>query len=50
MCLGYSASGATDVVRDQRGLDEEGFGALGNPGFVVWLREEDLREGLPPAT
>lgn len=37
MDLGYEANEAVDLVRERRGLTEDGFGALSNPAFVEWL-------------
>jgi hypothetical protein len=42
MDLGYPAADAIRVVRARRGVEEEGFGALGNESFVAWLRQQDV--------
>jgi protein-tyrosine phosphatase len=42
MEMGMSAQDAIGLVRSRRGLDEEGFGALGNEDFVRWLGEQEL--------
>jgi protein-tyrosine phosphatase len=43
MEMGHSAGEAIDLVRRRRGTSVDGFPALGNPGFVDWLRAEEAR-------
>jgi len=46
MHMGRTPVDAIETVREARGRDEEGFGALGNDAFVRWLlRSQD--DGLP---
>jgi hypothetical protein len=40
MEMGLTASDAIGLVRRQRGPSVDGFPALGNPAFVVWLHQE----------
>jgi hypothetical protein len=41
MEMGLTAGEAIDLVRRRRGPSVDGFPALGNPGFVDWLLEEE---------
>jgi protein-tyrosine phosphatase len=40
MEMGLTASDAIGLVRRRRGPSVDGFSALGNPAFVVWLHQE----------
>jgi Dual specificity phosphatase, catalytic domain len=46
MRMGRAPVDAIETVREARGEDEEGFGALGNDAFVGWLLQSQ-DEGVP---
>lgn len=45
MELGDTSIEAIERVRAARGVDEDGFGALGNEAFVQWLLTQPPRHG-----